>query len=101
MDVAGEMEVEVLHRDDLAVATTGSAALDAEDRPQRRLADRDRGPVADAVQALDEPDGSGGLALAERGRRDRGDDHVLAARVGGLEAADRGEADLRLGGPVL
>ena len=32
MDVAGQVEVEVLHRDDLAVAAAGRAALDPEDR---------------------------------------------------------------------
>ena len=42
MDVAGQVEVEVLHRDDLAVAAAGRAALDPEDRPERRLADVDR-----------------------------------------------------------
>ena len=30
VDVAGQVEVEVLHRDDLAVAAAGRAALDAE-----------------------------------------------------------------------
>ena len=34
VDVAGEVEVEVLHRDDLGVATAGGAALDAEDRTE-------------------------------------------------------------------
>ena len=43
VDVAGQVEVEVLHRDDLAVAAAGRAALDPEDRPERRLADVDRG----------------------------------------------------------
>ncbi len=32
VDVAGQVEVEVLHRDDLAVAAAGRAALDPEDR---------------------------------------------------------------------
>jgi hypothetical protein len=34
VDVAGQVEVEVLHRDHLAVAAAGRAALDAEDRPE-------------------------------------------------------------------
>ena len=46
VDVAGQVEVEVLHRDDLAVAAAGRAALDPEDRPERRLADVDRGLAA-------------------------------------------------------
>ena len=44
VDVAGQVEVEVLHRDDLAVAAAGRAALDPEHRPERRLADVDRRP---------------------------------------------------------
>ena len=81
VDVAGQVEVEVLHRDDLAVAAAGGAALDPEDRPERRLADVDRRPVADVVEALGEPDGRRRLALAERRRRDRRDDDVLARAV--------------------
>ena len=46
VDVAGQVEVEVLHRDDLAVAAAGRAALDPEHGPEARLADRDRGPCA-------------------------------------------------------
>ena len=96
VDVAGQMEVEVLHRDDLAVAAARGAALDPEDRSERRLADRDGGSLADPVQALGEPDRGRRLALAERGRGDRGDEDVLAARVRGLEPFDRLEADLGL-----
>ena len=100
VDVAGQVEVEVLHRDDLAVAAAGGAALDAEDRPERRLADVDRRLAADPVEALGEPDGRRRLALAERRRRDRRDDDVLAARPLGLEARDRLERDLGLGRAV-
>ena len=100
MDVAGQVEVEVLHRDDLAVAAAGRPALDPEDRPERRLADVDRGLLADVVEALGEPDRGRRLALAERRRGDRGHDHVLAARTLGLEPADRLERDLGLRRPV-
>src|SRR6185503_20360414 len=41
VDVAGQVEVEIGHRNDLAVAPAGGPALDPEDRPQRRLADAD------------------------------------------------------------
>ena len=87
--VAGQVEVEVLHRDDLAVAAAGRAALDPEHRPEARLADRHRGPAADPVEALGEPDHGRALAFPERGRRHAGHHDVLAARVGGLEATDR------------
>ena len=39
VEVAGEVQVELLHRQDLAVAAAGGAALDAERRAHRRLAD--------------------------------------------------------------
>ena len=66
--VAGQVEVEVLHRDDLAVAAARGAALDAEHRAEARLADAHRRLLADPVEALGEPDGRRGLALAERRR---------------------------------
>ena len=74
VDVAGQVEVEVLHRDDLAVAAAGRPALDPEDRAERGLADRGRGPLPDPVEALGEADRGGRLALAERRRGDRGDE---------------------------
>ena len=101
VDVAGQVEVEVLHRDDLAVAAAGGAALDPEDRPERRLADRHRRPLADPVQALGQADRGRRLALAERRRRDPGDHDVLAPRVGRLEPLDRRQGHLRLARSVL
>ena len=50
--VAGEMQVEQLHRHDLAVAAPGGAALDAERRPHRRLAHRDDALLADVAEPL-------------------------------------------------
>ena len=96
VDVAGQVEVEVLHRDHLAVAAAGGAALDPEDRPERRLADADRRLVPDPVEALGESDGRGRFALAQGRRRDRGHDDVLAAGPLGLETPDRLEGDLGL-----
>ena len=88
VDVAGEVEVEVLHRDDLAVASAGGAALDPEDRTERWLADAHGGLVADRIEALGQADGRRGLALAERRRGDGGHHDVLAARALGLQALD-------------
>ncbi len=44
VDVAGQVEVEVLHRNDLRIAAARRAALDAEHRPERRLPDGRDGP---------------------------------------------------------
>ena len=45
VDVAGEVEVHVLHRHDLGVAGAGRAALDPEHGPERRLAEAEHGPL--------------------------------------------------------
>ena len=62
--VAGQVEVEQLHWDDLAVTAPRCATLDAESWPHGRLADGDGGSLADVTETLPEADGSGGLALA-------------------------------------
>ncbi len=102
--VAGEVEVEVLHRDHLAVTAARGSALDTENRSQRWLANADRGTVADPVEPLHEADVRGRLAFAERGRRDRGNDYVLAALAGRgrlcLEACYPRKLDLGLVRPV-
>ena len=76
--VAGEMQVDVLHRHDLCIAAAGSAALDAEDRTERGFAQGCRHRFANAVQPVGKPDRRGGLALAGRRRRDRRHQHELA-----------------------
>ena len=79
-EVAGEVEVDVLHRDDLRIAAAGRPALHPEARPERRLAEADDRPLADPVQRVAEADGGRRLALAGRRRRDRGDQHQPAVR---------------------
>ncbi len=61
MDVAGEVEVQVLHRDDLGVATAGGAALDPEDGAERGLAQAEDRFPADLAEALRERDRRGRL----------------------------------------
>ena len=92
--VAGEVEVERLERHHLAVAAARGTALDPEGRAHRGLPDRDRGALADDAHGLPEADGRGRLPLAERGRGDRGDDHVPGPRPVG-QLLDGLEVDLR------
>ncbi len=68
VEVAGEVEVDVLHGDDLGVAAAGRAALDAEAGAERGLAQAAHGFLADAVEAVREADGGRRLALAGRRR---------------------------------
>ena len=94
--VAGQVQVEVLHWDHLAVASSGSAALDPEHWPEGWLPDGYGGPPADSTESLGKPDGRRRLALAEWRRRDGRHDNVLAEWVLRLEPANRLQADLRL-----
>ncbi len=84
VDVAGEVQVELVHRDDLAVAAAGGAALDAERGPHARLPDAGDGLVPQRSQPLHQADGRRRLPLPKRGRCDGGHVHVLAP----LTAAD-------------
>ena len=62
--VAGEVQVDVLHRHDLRVAAAGRAALAPEHRAERRLAQRDGRVLPDAAQRVGQTDRRGRLALA-------------------------------------
>ena len=94
VQVAGEVEVEVLEGHDLAVAAACRTALDPEGGPHGRLADGDRrllarcrpvpGPSPTVVVVLPSPSGVG---------RDGRDDHVAGARPIG-QGFDRVEPDL-------
>ena len=95
-EVAGEMEVDVLHGHDLRVAAAGRAPLHAEDGSERRLAQADRRLLADEIEGVAEADGGGGLALAGRGRRHRRHQDQLAVRPAG-EAVGVVERQLGLG----
>ena len=87
--VAGEMQVDVLHRHDLGIAAAGGAALDAEDRAERRLTQGGRHRFADAVQAVGKADRRGRLALACGRRRDRRHQHELALLLRMIEQRQR------------
>ena len=100
VEVAREVEVQVLHRDDLRIAAARGAALDAEHRAERRLAEREDRPAADRAEALGQRHGGRRLPLARGGRRDRGDVDDLRVGPVGEPVEDR-EVDLRLVPAVL
>ena len=78
VDVAGEVQIEVFHRDDLAVTPPGRPSFDTERWTHARLPDGGEYPVAQPTQALAETNGRGRFALAEWSRGDGGDIDVLA-----------------------
>ncbi len=81
VEVAGEMQVDVLHRHHLGIAAAGRAALHAE-ATARGCGSR-RHSIAFLpmwLSASVQADRGGGLALARRRRRDRRDQDQLAVR---------------------
>ena len=86
VQVAGKVQVDVLHRHDLGIAAAGGAALDAEARPEARLAQAQDRLLADMVERVAETDRRRRLALAGRGRGDRGDEDQPAVRAVGQRA---------------
>ena len=63
VEIAGEMEVDVLHGDNLGIAAAGSTALDAEYRAERGLTQGDDSLLADAGHRLAQTYGGGSFAL--------------------------------------
>ena len=110
VEVAGEVEVDVLHGDDLGIAAAGRAALYAEHGPERGLAQCHDGAAAYFPQRVREADGGRGLSLARRGGVYGGDEDELAVLPRGLEqggvylglipavALDKALVDAGLGG---
>jgi hypothetical protein len=75
--VAGEVQIERLHRDDLAIAAARGSALDPEGRTHGGLSYGDRGGLVDVFEGLPEAYGHSSLALAERRRGYGRDEHVF------------------------
>ena len=78
VEVTGEVQVDVLHGDDLCVAAAGRAALDAEHGAQGRLTQSNHDVLADTTHGVGQTDGGGGLALTGGGGVDSGDENQLA-----------------------
>ena len=93
VEVAREVEVDVLHGDDLRVAAARRAAFHPEHGSERRLADAERGVLADLAERLRHADRDRRLALARRRRIDSGHQHQAASR---LATRQRAKPHLRL-----
>ena len=93
VEVASQVQVEKFHRNDLAVSAASGSAFDSKRRPHRRLAKTDDCLLADVLHCLAETDRGGGFTLAQGGRSDRGDHHILCLWTI-AQFVDRLEADL-------
>jgi hypothetical protein len=78
MEITGEVQVNVLHRHHLCVATAGRAALQAEAGSQRRLAQAHHGAGADSVERIAQAHAGGRLAFTRRRGADSGHKDQLA-----------------------
>ena len=76
VNVAGKVEIELVHGYDLGIATTSATSLHAEGGSLRWLTDRRYRAFADVGEGLSEADSGHRLAFAQLGGRHGGDDHV-------------------------
>ena len=95
MKIAGEVQIDILHRHHLRVTPAGRTALHPEARTETRLPQAHQRFLADAIQPVRESDRCGGLAFPGRGRCDGGDQHELSVLSPG-QRIDVAEIDLRL-----
>ena len=75
VEVAGEMQVDFVHRRHLRIAAARRAALQAEHRPQRRLAQRRHRALVQPAQRVGQSNAGSRLALARGRGRDRRHKH--------------------------
>ena len=94
VEVAGEVQVDVFHGNNLRVSATRSAALDAKHGTQRRLAQRHHHVLAALGQRIGQANRRGGFALAGRRGVDGGNQDQFARLV--LLVAQQVVVDLRL-----
>ncbi len=95
MDVAGEVEVDLLHRKDLRPATAGGSSLDPHARPHGWLAEAEDRALAAAVERLRQPDRDRRLAFSGGCRADAGHENEASGRGPSIQ---RGEP--HLGHPI-
>src|SRR5699024_4010865 len=82
MEVAGEVEVDVLHRDQLGVAAVGGGARGGQDGAQGRLAQGGHGAMPGGGEGVGQAHGGGRLALPGGGGGHGGDQDELRAGAG-------------------
>ena len=94
MEVAGKVQVDVLHGDDLGPTATGGTALHAKHGTERRLAQGHGALDAATTQTVGQADGRGGLTLAGGRGIDGGHEDKLGLVISWL--VEQGVVDLSL-----
>ena len=98
VEIAGKMEVDVLHGHHLRIAAAGCTALYAEHGAEGGLPQAEQGVLAQLCHSVGQTDTGGSLALTGGGGVDGGNKDQLA--LAGL-GAQRGNVDLGLHLPVV
>ena len=94
VEVAGKVQVDVLHGDNLGPTATGGTALNAKDWAERRLAQGHGALNAAMTQTVGQTDGRGGLTLAGGRGVDSGHEDKLGLVISWL--IEQGIVDLCL-----
>src|SRR5690606_26569858 len=79
VEVTREVQVDFVHRHDLALTAASAAALNTEARAEARFAQAKQRALADAAQCVMQTNRGGGLAFAGRSRVDCGDENQLTS----------------------
>ena len=80
VEVTGEVQVQILHRDNLGISAACGASLDSEAGPETRLAERDDSLLPKQVQCVAETDRGRRLSLSGRRRIDGRHQNKLPVR---------------------
>jgi hypothetical protein len=96
VEIAGKMQVDVFHGNDLGIAAARCTALHAKTRTKRRFAQTHHGLLANAIETVTQTNRCCGLAFARRRWIDRRHQNELAVLLG-RKAADIIEMHLRFG----
>ena len=82
MEIASEMEINLIHRQNLGITATCSTTLHAEARTQRWFAKSHYSLLANLLHTQGETHGYGGLAITSLGRTDSGnEDEVMVLKL--------------------
>lgn len=105
MEIAGKVEIDILHRHDLSIPASGRAALDAETGSKRGLAQTHHRFLADAIEPIAQAHCRRRLTFASRRWTDSGDKDELAVLpiFQGVDVVERDLKDLerRLGNIIV
>lgn len=81
-ELTSQVQVELVHRDNLRVTSSSSSTFDTESRTLRRLTNASvSGFTEVSAESLSESDRSSRFSFSERSRSDTGNDDVLSITV--------------------